>query len=47
MTQPDDQTATLFLNGIKHIQQITGILLYYAHAVNPTMLKALRTSAAQ
>ena len=29
------------------IQQVVGTFLYYAHAVNPTMLVALNTIAAQ
>jgi hypothetical protein len=46
-TEPEDDTATLPPDGIKRIQQITGTLLYYARAVDPTMLMALGTIAAQ
>jgi hypothetical protein len=49
LTEPDDQTAALnSQQGIKRgVQQITGTLLYYARAVDPTMLVALGTIAAQ
>jgi hypothetical protein len=47
LTEPEDDTAPLPPDGIKRIQQITGTLLYYARAVDPTMLVALGTIAAQ
>jgi hypothetical protein len=47
LTDPVDQTAPLPPAGIKRLQQITGTLLYYARAVDPTMLVALGTIAAQ
>jgi hypothetical protein len=47
MMEPNDTTNTLPPDGIKRIQQITGTLLYYACASNPTILVALGTIAAQ
>jgi hypothetical protein len=47
LTEPEDETAPLPPDGIKQLQQITGTLLYYARAVDPTMLVALRTISAQ
>jgi hypothetical protein len=47
LTDPVDETAPLPPNGIKRLQQITGMLLYYAQAVDPTMLVALGTIATQ
>ncbi len=46
-TEPEDNTDTLPPEGINRIQKITGTLLYYARAVDPTMLVALGTIAAQ
>ncbi len=39
-------TQPLILNKIKRIQDIDGILLYYAQAVEPTLLTALSAIAA-
>jgi hypothetical protein len=47
LTDPVDETAPLPPDGIKRLQRITGTLLYYARAVDPTMLVALGTIAAQ
>jgi hypothetical protein len=48
LREPDNQTAALNSQGIKRVQQITGTLLvYYAWAVDPTLLVALGTIAAQ
>jgi hypothetical protein len=47
LTAPEDQTALLSSAGITIVQQITGTLLYYARAVDPMMLVALGTIAAQ
>jgi hypothetical protein len=47
LTEPEDETAPLPPDRIKRLQQITGTLLYYARAVDPTMLVALVTIAAQ
>jgi hypothetical protein len=42
-----NQTCTTNPEEIKRVQQITGTLLYYARAVDPTLLVALGTIAAQ
>ena len=42
---PDDDSAPLPLEGITHLQQIIGTLLFYARAVDNTMLVALGTIA--
>lgn len=42
---PDDDTCTLDPKTINRTQQIVGTLLYYARAVDPTMLVALGTLA--
>jgi hypothetical protein len=47
LTNPEDTTTPLNLEEIKRVQQITGTLLYYARAVDPTLLVALGTIAAQ
>jgi hypothetical protein len=47
LTEPEDETAPLPPDGIKQLQQITGTLLYYARAVDPTMLVALGIVAQQ
>ena len=44
-TAPLDDSAPLSLSGITHLQEIIGVLLYYAHAVDSTMLVALGTLA--
>lgn len=43
----DDTSSLLDPDGIKRVQQIVGTLLYYARAVDPTMLVALNDIAAQ
>ena len=47
LTIPEDTTTLLIPAEIKRVQQITGTLLYYARAVDPTLLVALGTIAAQ
>jgi hypothetical protein len=47
LTEPEDETPPLPPHVNKRLQQITGTLLYYAQAVDPTMLGALRTIVAQ
>jgi hypothetical protein len=43
MTPPADESTPLPPNGIQRLQQIIGTLLYYARAVDPTLLVALGT----
>jgi hypothetical protein len=47
LTAPTDESASLPPAEVKRIQQVTGTLLYYARAVDATMLPALGTIAAQ
>jgi hypothetical protein len=47
LTNPVDKTAPLPPDRIKRLQQITGMLLYYARAVDPTTLVALETISMQ
>lgn len=47
LTTPEDTATPLNPAQIKRLQQITGTLLYYARAVDPTLLVALGTIAAQ
>ena len=42
---PPDDSPKLDAKGIKRIQQIVGSILYYAHAVDMTVLAALGTIA--
>ncbi len=42
---PTDDTPKLDEKGIKRVQQIIGSILYYARAVNMTVLMALSTIA--
>jgi hypothetical protein len=44
-TAPADTSAPLDANGTKRLQEIFVVLLYYARAINPTMLVALGTLA--
>ena len=44
---PQDNTTKLDDNPKKHIQQIVGILLYYAWAVDLTILPALSSIASE
>jgi hypothetical protein len=44
---PTDGSPLLDADGKKHIQQIVGSFLYYAHAVDPTILMALSDIATQ
>jgi len=45
---PDlDHTPALNATGCQHVQEVIGILLYYAWAVDPTLLTALGTLATQ
>ena len=46
MTAPPDSTQPLDKTGIKRLQEIIGTLLFYARAVDSTMLVALGTLAA-
>ena len=47
MTQPADDRAKLSPHAIKHLQQIVGTFLFYARAVDPTMLTALSIIATE
>ena len=47
LTPPPDDSDRLDAAGINRIQQIIGTLLYYARAVDPTMLVALSTLSSQ
>ena len=47
MTDPQDDRAKLSPREIKHVQQIMGTFLFYARAVDPTMLTALSTIATE
>ena len=47
MTEPIDQTPQLNPAGIRFIQQVVGTFLYYARAVDNTMLVALSTLSAE
>ena len=47
LTSPEDTSEPLTSAAIKRVQQITGTLLYYARAVDSTLLVALGTIAAQ
>ena len=47
MTHPQDESAKLSPREIKHVQQIVGTFLFYARAVDPTMLTALSTIATE
>jgi hypothetical protein len=44
---PDDESPWLNEVGIHRVQQIVGSILYYARAVNMTILMALRTTASK
>ena len=44
-TAPDDTSPLLSEAGKKYIQQVTGVFLYYARAVDGTMLTALSAIA--
>ena len=46
LTDPEDTTPLLDKNGIQFLQQVVGTLLYYARAVDSTMLVALGSLAA-
>jgi hypothetical protein len=41
---PPDTSPKLDAKGIKHVQQIIGSILYYAQAVNMTVLKTLSSA---
>jgi hypothetical protein len=43
--EPANESPLLPKDGIKHLQQIIGTLLYFARAVNSTMLAALSNSS--
>ena len=47
LTKAPDTTAPLELSEVKRIQKIVGTLLYYAQAVDATMLVALGKISAQ
>ena len=47
MTPPRDDGAKLSPQAIEHIQQIVGTFLFYAQAVDPTMLTALSIIATE
>ena len=44
---PTDDISLLDNAGKKHIQQVIGSFLYYAQAINPTILMALSNIATQ
>lgn len=46
MAEPTDESPPLEAAGIKRLQEVVGVLLYYARAVDITMLVALGTIAA-
>ena len=46
LTSPPDLSEPLNKKEIKHLQQVIGVLLYYARAIDNTMLVALGTLAA-
>ncbi len=45
--EPDTPSILLNKEGQQYIQAVTGTLLYYSHAVDPTMLVALNAIATQ
>jgi hypothetical protein len=45
LTNPIDATAPLKPDGVLRLQRITGTFLYYARAVDPTMLVTLSALA--
>ena len=47
LTAPSDASKILNATAVSHLQQFVGTLLYYARAVDPTMVKALGSLAAQ
>jgi len=47
VTPVPDHTPALDTADCQHVQEVIGILLYYAWAVNPTLLTALGTLATQ
>jgi hypothetical protein len=47
LTAPLDNTEPLDAAGILHLQQVVGTFLFYARAVDPTMLTALSDLSAQ
>ena len=47
MTHPTDNSAKLSPREIKQVQQIVDTFLFYARAVDPTMLTALSTIATE
>ena len=47
MATPDDKTEAIDQQGKTRVQQIVGSLLYYARAVDPTILPALNALASQ
>ena len=47
LTAPSDASKRLDATAVNRLQQFFGTLLYYARAVDPTMVKALGSLAAQ
>jgi hypothetical protein len=45
LTKPTDETTLLDNDGVKRLQEIIGVLLFYARAIDSTMLVALGTLA--
>ena len=41
LTEPHDSSATLPPSGLLHVQRVIGVLLYYARAVDNTLLVAI------
>jgi hypothetical protein len=44
---PEDTSPPLFKEDIKHVQRMTGSILYYARTINLTVLMALSTIASK
>ena len=47
LTAPNDKYKQLGAAAVNRLQQFVGTLIYYARAVDPTMVKALGSLAAQ
>mmetsp|Transcript_37338 Transcript_37338/g.52714 ORF Transcript_37338/g.52714 Transcript_37338/m.52714 type:complete len:105 (+) Transcript_37338:97-411(+) len=46
-TNDPDNSPPLDATDTKYVQEVLGTLLYYAHAIDPTILPAIRTIATQ
>ena len=47
LTDPEDTTTPLNVAGIREVQEIVGVLLYYTRAVNSSILVTLNTIGSQ